>query len=230
MILAAGRGERMRPLTDRLPKPLLPVAGRPLIARLVGRLVSCGITDIVINVSHLGEMIELALGDGAAYGARIAYSREQEALEAAGGIAAALPLLGNAPFVVVNGDVYSDYDFGRLVQKAAALSIAGVLAHLVLVDNPPHHPTGDFCLEAGMLVERHEERLTFSGMGVYHPALFQPVPAGTRHALAALLRGPIAARRISGERHAGLWMDIGSPERLDRLERLLADRAFPEAR
>lgn len=228
MILAAGRGERMRPLTDRLPKPLLPVVGKPLIARLVARLVSCGIPDIVINVSHLGEMIERELGDGAAYGARIAYSREREALETAGGIAAALPLLGNAPFVVVNGDVYSDFDFRSLVQKAAALSAAGVLAHLVLVDNPPHHPTGDFCLEAGMLVEGNAGRLTFSGMGVYHPALFQPVSAGTRHALAALLRGPIGARRVSGERHEGLWMDIGTPERLDRLERLLADRAFRE--
>jgi N-acetyl-alpha-D-muramate 1-phosphate uridylyltransferase len=230
MILAAGRGERMRPLTDRLPKPLLPVAGMPLIARLVKRLVACGIADIVINVSHLGELIERALGDGAALGTRIAYSREQDALESAGGIAAALPLLGRAPFIVVNGDVYSDFDFRGLERRAAGLSESGLLAHLVLVDNPVHHPAGDFCLEDGRLAERGGLRLTFSGMGIYHPALFATVPAGIKCRLGALLRGPIAAGRISGERHAGMWMDVGTPERLSRLEWLLSNGAVPDER
>lgn len=227
MILAAGRGERMRPLTERLPKPLLPVAGKPLVARLVERLVSCGITDIVINVSHLGELIQHALGDGTALGARIAYSHEHDALETAGGIAAAMPLLGQAPFIVVNGDVYSDFDFRRLGQRAGGLSVAGPLAHLVLVDNPAHHPEGDFCLDGGMIAERDGTRFTFSGMGVYHPALFLPVASGAKYQLATLLRGPIAARRVSGEHHAGMWIDVGTPERLARLEGMLTRDAVP---
>src|SRR5574340_13093 len=151
MILAAGRGERMRPLTDRIPKPLLPVAGKPLIAWLIEKLVRSGITGIVVNVSHFGEMIETALGDGTKYGARIVYSREREALETAGGIAQALPLLGGESFLVVNGDVFSDFDFGCLEVIKANLTAQGTLAHLVLVDNPPHHPLGDFCLNRGTL-------------------------------------------------------------------------------
>lgn len=230
MILAAGRGERMRPLTDCMPKPLLPVAGRPLLARLVERMVRCRITDIVINVSHLGELIESTLGDGTALGARIVYSREREALEAAGGIAAALPLLGHAPFIVVNGDVYSDFDLSSLRRAAELLSCTGTLAHLVLVDNPPHHPAGDFFLDGSMLAEKGGARLTFSGIGAYHPALFRPVPQGARFQLAALLRGPIAGRRVSGEHHGGMWLDVGTPERLARLESLLADDARREPR
>lgn len=222
MILAAGRGERMRPLSDRIPKPLLPVAGKPLIAWLVERLAHSGITDIVVNVSHLGALIENALRDGTAFGARIAYSREVEALETAGGIAAALPLLGEAPFVAVNGDVYTDFEFARVGAVADALSDTGALAHLVLVDNPPHHPGGDFSLNGGLIANRGSIRFTFSGIGVYHPALFSPVTRGTKHQLAALLREPIAQGKVRGERHAGMWFDIGTPERLVQLERLLA--------
>lgn len=222
MILAAGRGERMRPLSDRVPKPLLPVAGKPLIARLIDQLARCGIADIVVNVSHLGELIENALGNGTALGVRIAYSREREALESAGGIAAALPLLGDAPFIAVNSDVYSDFDFTRLDPAAHRLSHTGELAHLVLVDNPLHHPDGDFCLEGGVVASHGSACFTFSGIGVYQPALFSSVARGAKAQLAALLREPIAQRRVSGEHHGGLWIDVGTPERLAQLERLLA--------
>lgn len=221
MILAAGRGERMRPASDRIPKPLLPIAGKPLIAWLLERLVRAGITDIVVNVSHLGSLIERALGDGAAFGAHIVYSREVEALETAGGIAAALPLLGAAPFLAVNGDIYTDFDFSRLGTLADGLSGAGALAYLVLVDNPPHHPRGDFSLADGRIAHDGNVRFTFSGIGVYHPALFSPVPTGAKYQLAALLSEPIAGRRVRGERYAGTWLDVGTPERLAQLERLL---------
>src|SRR5262245_25263011 len=164
MILAAGRGERMRPLTDRLPKAMLEAGGRPLVARLIERLARAGFTELVINVSHLGETIERGLGDGAALGVRIAYSREASALETGGGIAYALPLLGDAPFVAANCDVYCDFDFGRLRAAGDALARGGAAAHLVLVDNPPHHPAGDFCLEGGRVSAAGHERLTFSGI------------------------------------------------------------------
>ena len=221
MILAAGRGERMRPVTDRIPKPLLPVAGKPLIVWLLERLVRTGITELVVNVSHLGAMIEKALGDGTALNARIAYSREAEALETAGGIAAALPLLGEAPFVVVNGDIHTDFDFARLIPRATALSAEGALAHLVLVDNPPHHPHGDFALEQGFISTRGEQRFTFSGIGAYHPRLFAGLRSGQKHQLATLLREPITARRVSGEHYSGRWIDVGTPERLEVVDRLL---------
>jgi MurNAc alpha-1-phosphate uridylyltransferase len=224
MILAAGRGERMRPLTDVMPKPLLPAAGKPLIAWLIEKLAHSGFAEIVINVSHLGGMIEAAVGDGAKYGARIAYSHEHEALETAGGIALALPLLGERPFLVVNGDVFSDFDFARLEARAAQFSGTGILAHLVLVDNPPHHPGGDFCLNQGMIAAEGTARLTFSGIGVYDPALFAPVTPGTKRQLAALLNGPIAGSRVSGEHYGGRWVDVGTPERLAGLERLLGER------
>lgn len=221
MILAAGRGERMRPATDRIPKPLLPVAGKPLIVWLLERLVGAGITELVVNVSHLGATIEEALGNGAAFGARIAYSREAEALETAGGIAAALPLLGEEPFVVVNGDIHTDFDFTRLIPRAIALTVEGTLAHLVLVDNPPHHPHGDFTLEQGFITAGGEARFTFSGIGAYHPSLFGRLRSGQKYQLATLLREPIAARRVSGERHGGKWIDVGTPERLAAVDRLL---------
>jgi MurNAc alpha-1-phosphate uridylyltransferase len=222
MILAAGRGERMRPLTDRVPKPLIPVAGRPLIAHLIERLARAGFTDVVVNVSHLADQVERELGEGARHGVRIAYSREAVALETGGGIAYALPLLGNGPFVVVNSDIYCDYDFTRLAAAAARLAPDAPGAHLVLVDNPPHHPAGDFVLERGRVRgEGPGPRLTFSGIGVYPPALFAGVERGAKCQLAGLLRPAMAQGRVTGERHAGLWMDVGTPQRLAELERLL---------
>jgi len=223
MILAAGRGVRMRPLTNTTPKPLLPVCGRPLIAHLIDRLRGAGFDDIVINVSHLGAAIEGALGDGAALGVRIVYSREAEALETAGGIAAALPLLGDRPFVVANGDIYSEYEFERLRPIARQLA-RGSLAHLVLVANPPHHRAGDFCLRRGVLALEGEPRLTFSGIGVYRPELFSPLAPGARHSLAALLREPISRGEIGGEQYHGLWLDVGTPQRLAELDQHLAGR------
>ena len=223
MILAAGRGVRMRPLTDSTPKPLLSVCGKPLVVHLIEQLRRSGFDDIVINVSHLGAMIEGVLGDGAALGVRIAYSREAVALETAGGIAGALPLLGDGPFVVANGDIYSDFEFGRLRTVAETFS-NGTLAHLVLVGNPPHHAAGDFCLREGMLAAEGSPRLTFSGIGAYHPALFSAMAPGAHHALAALLREPIASGRVSGEHYRGWWLDVGTPERLAQLEHHLAER------
>jgi MurNAc alpha-1-phosphate uridylyltransferase len=224
MILAAGRGERMRPLTDRLPKALLEAGGRPLVAHLIERLAHSGYTELVVNVSHLADIIERALGDGSRYGARIVYSREAEPLETGGGIAYALPLLGDAPFLVVNSDIYCDFDFARLAAAAAALATGGGLAHLVLVDNPPHHPGGDFSLGAGKVSAEGPARLTFSGIGLYAPALFAKVPRGSRCQLVALLTPAMARGLVTGEHHRGLWMDIGTPLRLAALERALAAR------
>jgi N-acetyl-alpha-D-muramate 1-phosphate uridylyltransferase len=222
MILAAGRGERMRPLTDHVPKPLLTVAGKPLIVWLIDRMVDARITDLVINISHLGEAIQTALGDGTRHGVHIEYSRESEALETAGGIAYALPLLGEAPFIVANGDVLSDYDFARLTTAAARLSAGGLLAHLVLVDNPEHHAAGDFSLHGSQVTAEGGTRLTFSGMGAYHPALFAGITRGAKCQLAALLRAAMAQGKVSGEHHGGMWTDVGTPERLRLVDRMLA--------
>lgn len=226
MILAAGRGERMRPLTDHKPKPLLLAGGKPLIVWHIERLVAAGISDIVINHAHLGIQIEQALGNGSRYGARIRYSDEGTALETAGGIAHALHLLGDAPFAVVNGDVYCDYDFTHLPQRAAALANSDDFAHLVLVDNPAHNPKGDFFLHAGRLTgsapSTQHSALTFSGIGLYKPGLFAGIARGTKAPLAPLLRERIAQGRVSGEHHRGLWMDIGTPQRLAELDRLLS--------
>lgn len=212
MILAAGRGERMRPLTDITPKPLLPVAGKPLIVWHLERLARAGIRDIVINHAHFGEQIEALLGDGAAWGVRIDYSAEPPgALETAGGIANALPLLGDAPFLVVNGDIFCDWDFARACATDA-------LAHLVLVDNPPHHPAGDFSLEHEKVGAGGTAKLTFSGIGIYRPELFASIPHGQPAKLAPLLRDAIAAGRVTGERHDGRWEDVGTPERLAALD------------
>ena len=225
MILAAGRGERMRPLTDRVPKPLLPAGGRPLIAHLIERLARAGYTDLVVNVSHLADLIEGELGDGSRYGVSILYSREARALETGGGIAYALPLLGAAPFAVVNSDIYSDFDFTRLAPAAAGLDPDQAGAHLVLVDNPPHHPIGDFSLERDRVVsDGTGPRLTFSGIGVYTPALFAGVERGSKRQLAALLRPAMVERRVSGEHHRGLWLDVGTPQRLAEVERAIAAR------
>ena len=226
MLLAAGRGERMRPLTDHTPKPLLEAGGKPLIVWHIERLARAGITELVINHAHLGAQIETALGDGGRYGVRIRYSDEGTALETAGGIAHALPLLGDEPFAVVNGDIWCDYDFARLPALAVKMRHNGDIAHLVLVDNPPHHPHGDFHLHEGRLLPANDQRLTtggskltFSGIGVYRPSLFRHIPRGSAAPLAPLLREQIAAGRVGGEHHRGLWMDVGTPQRLAELDR-----------
>ncbi len=223
MILAAGRGERMRPLTDTLPKPLLVVGGKPLIVWHVEKLVAAGFSRIVINHAHLGELIEDALGTGARFGADIVYSREARALETAGGIAYALPVLGDAPFAAVNADVFSDFDYARLADAVDRLKEQELLAHLVLVGNPAHHIEGDFALREGRLAV-DGARLTFSGMAVYRPAMFDAIERGATVKLAPLLRAQILAQRVSGEHHAGRWRDIGTPARLAELNRELAAR------
>lgn len=215
MILAAGRGERMRPLTDRTPKPLLAAGGRPLIGHHLAALARAGVREVVINHAHLGAQIEAALGDGAAYGLHIRYSREETALETGGGIFQALPLLGPDPFIVVNGDVWTDITLDRLRLADADL------AHLVLVDNPAHHPAGDFVLDGDRVRAEGGPRLTFSGIAVYRPALFEGCSPG-RFPLAPLLRAAMAAGRVSGEHHRGRWIDVGTPERLAALDRELS--------
>ncbi|HSQ06023.1 MAG TPA: nucleotidyltransferase family protein, partial [Burkholderiales bacterium] len=197
MILAAGRGERMRPLTDHVPKPLLPVGGKPLIIRLIEALVQAGVAELVINTSHLASQIESTVGHGAAYGARIVYSHEEVALETAGGIALALKHLGDAPFVVVNGDICTDFDFARLPTALDAGHEVRASAHLVLVDNPVHHPAGDFCLNEGMVTLDEGTRLTFSGIGVYRPRLFAHITPGTRYQLATVLRAAMARGEVT---------------------------------
>ena len=225
MILAAGRGERMRPLTDRVPKAMLEAGGRPIVVHLIERLARAGFVDLVINVSHLAQVIEHGLGDGTRFGVRITYSRERSALETGGGIAYALPHLGNAPFVVANCDVYSDYDFSGMRAAAEPLARGALAAHLVLVDNPSHHPGGDFRLERGLVTAPEGDgRLTFSGIGAYSPALFADVMPGTACPLTAVLRPAMARRKVSGEHHRGCWMDIGTPERLEELDRALGAR------
>ena len=224
MILAAGRGERMRPLTDHTPKPLLEVGGKPLIVWHIERLVRAGITELVINHAHLGTQIAQALGDGSRYGAHIRYSAEGEALETAGGIAFALPLLGDELFAVVNGDVYCDYDFEQLPTLAAQMQDNRDGAHLVLVDNPPHHPKGDFGLHENRVIPLttlHSPlsiALTFSGIGLYQPALFSHLPRDTKAPLAPLLRAQISLGKVSGEPHRGTWVDVGTPQRLNELD------------
>jgi MurNAc alpha-1-phosphate uridylyltransferase len=224
MILAAGRGERMRPLTDHTPKPLLPVGGKPLIVWHIERLRAAGFSELVINHAHLGHRLEEALGDGAALGVRIAWSPEASALETAGGIRHALPLLGDAPFVVVNGDVFCDADFAALCNTAQGLRTDGTLAHLLLVDNPEHHPEGDFRLDPdGRIHADGQPRLTFSGLGAYHPALFSALADHAAAKLAPLLRMAMNAGKVTGRRHSGRWIDVGTPQRLAELDRALRD-------
>jgi MurNAc alpha-1-phosphate uridylyltransferase len=214
MVLAAGRGERMRPLTDRTPKPLLPIAGTPLIVWHVRALAKAGITEIVVNLSWLGEQIRERLGDGAAYGVRLEYSEEGPVpLETGGGIFRALPLIGAKPFLVVNGDVWTDFPLARLTEQPNPSADA----HLVLVPNPPQHPRGDFALVDGKVRETGEPRLTYSGLAVFDPAFFAGCSDG-RFPLLPLLRRAIAARRLSGEAYGGEWSDIGTPERLASLD------------
>lgn len=215
MILAAGKGERLRPLTLHTPKPLVRVGGMPLIEYHVRALAAAGFTELVINHAWLGSQIEDYLGDGARFGVRIVYSPEGEPLETGGGIQRALPLLGEAPFVVVNGDIWTDYDFSRLRGEWSTS------AHLVLVDNPEHHPGGDFGWSAGQLAtEEAISRLTYSGIAVLHPRLFAQCPGGA-FKLAPLLRQALSDGQASGEYYSGRWIDVGTHERLAQVERLL---------
>jgi MurNAc alpha-1-phosphate uridylyltransferase len=220
IILAAGRGERMRPLSDRLPKPLLEAGGASLIEWQVRRLTAAGICDIVVNVSHLAEMIVAALGDGERLGARIRYSHEPVALETAGGIALALPLLGPDAFVAVNADIYCEYDYAALPNALARLDreCADWAAYLVLVGNPAHHPQGDFTLSGeGRVGVAVHERLTFSGIGAYRPGFFAGIARGSRKPLGPMLYDAAAQGRVHGERFAGRWIDVGTPQRLAQL-------------
>jgi len=218
MILAAGRGERMRPLTDHTPKPLLEAGGKALIFRHLEKLAAAGFAHVVVNHAHLGAKIEAAVGDGSRWGLSIRYSPETEALETAGGIRQALPLIASPVFAVVNGDVFSDYNYAHLAAAAMTLSRTGMQAHLVLVDNPPHHPRGDFGLDGGKIREAGNPMLTFSGMGAYRTGLFEPLVAGAKQALAPLLHTQVAQGRVSGEHFPGLWTDVGTPERLAELD------------
>ena len=217
MILAAGRGERMRPLTDRTPKSMLPVGSKPLLFRHLEKLADAGFGRVVINHAHLGEQIASAVGDGGRWNLAVRFSPEAQALETAGGIRNALPLLREPVFAVVNADVYSDYDYARLADTILQMQ-AATLAHLVLVDNPPHHPQGDFSLEGGLVCAGSADLLTFSGIGVYRAALFAPIAPGSKQALAPLLRAQMVLGKITGEHFRGEWDDIGTPQRLADLE------------
>ncbi len=222
MILAAGRGERMRPLTDSCPKPLLPAGGKPLIAWHLERLAAAGFEDVAINHAHLGAMIEAALGDGRRFGLRIGYSPEVRALETAGGIRKAMPLLGDGPFLVVNGDIFCDADLGAFAADGAERIAAGGLAHLLMVPNPEHHPGGDFHLAGDRITDTGEPRVTFSGIGVYAPSLFAALTPGEPARLAPLLRSAMVEDRVSGALHEGYWLDVGTPARLAELDHRLA--------
>lgn len=236
MILAAGRGERMRPLTDATPKPLLPAGGKPLIVWHLERLAAAGFRDVVINTAWLGESIEASLGDGAHWNLAIRYSPEPPgALETAGGIARALPLLGDAPFLAVNGDIWCDWDFTRAARAfarptaqtgaaQATCNHASPLAHLILVDNPEHHAGGDFCLDGERVCYAASgagPTRTYAGIGVFSPAFFAGVPDGAVMKLRPLLDAGIGQGIVSGEYHAGRWSDVGTPERLEALDRQL---------
>jgi MurNAc alpha-1-phosphate uridylyltransferase len=213
MLLAAGRGERLRPITDTLPKPLATVAGKPLIVYHLEALARAEITDVVVNLSWLGEKIRAALGDGGRYGVHITYSEEGPVpLETGGGIHRALPLLGPEPFLVVNSDVWTDLDFS----KALTLD-EDADARLLLAPNPPHHPRGDFGLDGDFVVEQEADRFTYTGIGMYRPELFAGCAAG-KFPLLPLLKRAIAARRLRGEVYGGEWLDIGSPDRLAWLD------------
>lgn len=220
MILAAGRGERMRPLTDHTPKPLLKIADKPLIVWHIERLVAAGITEIIINHAHLGQQIETTLGNGAQFGATLSYSAETPpALETAGGIAKALPFFANQAFIVINGDIFTDYPIAKLKKHILKPT---QYAHLILVANPEHHPYGDFSLLEGTLQPSKKEidSYTFSGIGFYHPDLFKQVKENTAAKLAPILYQAIAEKQISGEVYQGIWLDVGTPERLEQANQL----------
>jgi MurNAc alpha-1-phosphate uridylyltransferase len=220
LILAAGRGERLRPLTDTVPKALIEAGGKPLLVWHLERLGGLGCREVVINISHLAERIVERIGDGSAHGMRISYSREAEPLETAGGIAQALALLGRAPFLLLNADVYCEYDLSRLL----VLALGPRRAHLVLVPNPAHRPGGDFTLEDGMVGNGAGPRYTYAGLAVMSPEIVSGIRPGEKAPLAPLLREAAGQRLISGERYDGAWHDIGTRERLMELEARLASR------
>ena len=212
MVLAAGRGERMRPLTDMMPKPLVPVAGKPLIAYHLERLAAAGVRDVVVNLSWLGHCIREALRDGSDYRLSISYSPEGPVpLETGGGIFKALPLLRPGPFLVINGDTWSDIDYSRLALED------GANGRIVLVPNPTYHLRGDFGVEGDVVVDRETDRFTYSGVGVYRPEFFDGCSPG-RFPMLPLLKRAIAARLLRGEVHRGEWCDVGTPERLATLD------------
>ena len=220
MILAAGRGERLRPLTDKIPKPLLAIAGKPVIAYTIESLVKAGFYDIVINLAYLGHTIKSELGNGDRFKARLRYSDEGEVgLETAGGIIHALPLLGNDPFLVVNGDIMTDYPYHRL------RNVKTGSAHLVLVTNPAHHPSGDFSIRNGCLGTDADHLLTFSGIGVYSPDFFIGCPPG-KSPLAPLLRDAMGRGRVTGECYDGLWVDLGTIDRFKQAEQMVEQGFF----
>jgi MurNAc alpha-1-phosphate uridylyltransferase len=225
MILAAGRGERLRPLTDTTPKPLLPVGGKPLVAWLIEGLASCGFTELVVNSAHLGEQLESALGDGRTWGVRIAWSHESPALETAGGIVRALPLLGGEPFLVVSADIHTDFDFRRLLPVAADIAAepSRRAAHFVLVDNPPWHPHGDMGLADGRVC-RDGPTCTYGNIAVFHPALFQGIEPGSRLSLFPWAYRFVEEGRVTGERFGGAWDNVGTAEQLASLDRRLRAR------
>ncbi|HET7729367.1 MAG TPA: nucleotidyltransferase family protein [Usitatibacter sp.] len=220
IILAAGRGERMRPLTDATPKPLLRAGGKPLVEWQVERLVAGGFTDLVINHSHLGEQFERALGDGTRHGARIRYSHEAKALETAGGVAHALHLLGEEPFVVVSADIYTTFDYGSLAARVAGIAREPerTAAHFVLVDNPPWHAAGDDMGLAGGRIARGVERLTYGNICVCHPSMFREVPRGAPLRLFPWAYRFVDAGLVSGEHFRGTWDNIGTPAQLADLD------------
>lgn len=222
MILAAGRGERMRPLTDHTPKPLLQVGGKPLIVWHLEKLAAAGFREVVINHAHLGAQIENTLGDGSKWGLTITYSPEPPgALETAGGIAQALPLLGDSPFLVVNGDVFCDVNFGQFSRSTAenAQKCPTDGARLLLVSNPAHHTVGDFSLTGDRVIPANgEQTLTYAGIGVFSPAMFRDVAIGQPMKLRPLLDAAIAAGTLAGEHYTGRWVDVGTPERLAELD------------
>ncbi|RKZ97796.1 MAG: mannose-1-phosphate guanylyltransferase [Gammaproteobacteria bacterium] len=220
MILSAGRGERLRPLTDHTPKPLLKAGNLRLIEHTIQALVKAGFNDIVINYAHLGEQFPTLLGDGQQYGAKISYSPEREGgLETAGGIIKALPLLGNEPFLIVNGDIWTDYPYKQLTPSTIA---TGSLCHLVLVTNPQHNPQGDFALSSGLISQTGKNKYTYSGIGIYHPDLFSGFKV-QRLPLKPLIVDAIVHQQVSGELYEGEWSDIGTVERLQQLNAQFSD-------
>jgi len=219
MILAAGRGERMRPLTDQIPKPLLEVAGKPLIVWHLEKLAKANFEEVIINHAHLGEMIETYVGDGSRWNLKITYSREGSPLETAGGIKKALPLIGDQPFLVVNADIYTDFNFATIKNR----NLNGSKGHMVMVKNPKQHPDGDFFLQNNQIELEGKERLTFSGIAIYQPKIFEDINIEPVAKLAPILKKLIGAKCISGEAYQGLWFDIGTPERLNEVNLFLKE-------